>query len=554
MTVAGQLARGVGALSLAAGVTLSACWGAPSPPASPVRIWSDGLFEDWRGVPAAVTDSAGDAAEGSAVDLGTIHLHDDPQFLHLLVEVGDTVTVQAMPGTLEVVMEIGGDPGTGYSYGGVEGADLVVVLSRMWRQGGSQGAGVGVRRLGRGDPNGVEGASSVGLLVAPTSSSDRFEVRLDRRALADWSGIETPAAGDSIAVRLRFLALDSVADETETFHHRLATSPGRGPTLLPASAVARTPGTLRMVAWNVADGGFRDRRPAFERVVRGLNPDVVLLDEVHADVTMSELERFGDALAQGSGPEWRWWLAQGGGRQRTVVGARGLELLGDPALARIAYQPGALEGWLQRVGNEPEYPGMPPLSMLARAEGEGGLSATGAWVAWGGLEILFVPVDLQSAGYDGSPRDRLRELQARTLNRALAAALADRPGAGLVVGGDLNLVGSARPLEELRASLEAGGGNLQVARVERLRDRSLATWRSMDPRAPFSPGRLDYVLYRGGALNLEQAFIFDAEDLSAEALELLGIHASDSRASDHLPLVADFSLRRPASEAPVTAN
>lgn len=530
-------------LSVVAGVALSACSGPPSRPASPVRIWSDGLFHDWRGVPAAVTDSAGDAAEGSAVDLGTVHLHDDPHFLHLLAEVGETVTIQAMPGTLEVVMDIGGDPGDGYSYGGVEGADLVVVLSRTWGQEGPRGAGVGIRRLARGDPKSVESASSVGLLVAPAHSSDRFEVRLDRRALADWSGIEAPAAGDSIAVRLRFLALDSVADETDAFHYRLGTSAGADPPLLPASAVAGAPGTLRVVAWNVADGGLRDRTGPFARILAALSPDVVLLDEVYADVTMADLARFGDSLAPGSGPRWRWWLAQGGGRQRTVVGARGLEVVGDPSLVRIAHEPGALERWLQRVGSEPEYPGMPPPSMLAQAEVEGGLSATGAWVAWGGLEILFVPVDLQSAGYDGSPRDRLRELQARTLNRAVAAALADRVGAGVVVGGDLNLVGSTRPLEELLAGLEVGGGNLQVARVERLRDRSLATWRGLDPRDPFSPGRLDYMLYRGGVLGLERAFTFDAEDLSAEALELLGIHGSDSRASDHLPLVADFSRR-----------
>ena len=58
---------------------------------------------------------------------------------------------------------------------------------------------------------------------------------------------------------------------------------------------------------------------------------------------------------------------------------------------------------------------------LAEAEAEGGVSATGAWVTPGEREILFVPVDPQSAGYDGSPRDRLRELQARTLNRAVSA-------------------------------------------------------------------------------------------------------------------------------------
>ncbi|MYG81145.1 MAG: hypothetical protein F4187_04970 [Gemmatimonadetes bacterium] len=177
------------------------------------------------------------------------------------------------------------------------------------------------------------------------------------------------------------------------------------------------------------------------------------------------------------------------------------------------------------------------------AEGEGGLSATGAWVTVDGRDILFVPVDLQSAGYDGSPRDRLRELQARTLNRAVATALAERPGAGLVIGGDLNLVGSAHPLEELRRGLGIDGGDLAVARPVRLRDRSLATWRSTWGNDPFSPGRLDYVLYRGAGLRAQRAFVFDAADLTAEALGELGLRRSDTGHSDHLPLVVDFRMR-----------
>jgi len=160
-----------------------------------------------------------------------------------------------------------------------------------------------------------------------------------------------------------------------------------------------------------------------------------------------------------------------------------------------------------------------------------------------GRDILFVPVDLQSAGYDGSPRDRLRELQARTLNQAIAAALADRPGAGLVVAGDLNVVGSARPLDELRRGLGVGRRDLDVARVERLRDRSLVSWRSIWGEDPFSPGRLDYLLYRGAALRVERAFLFDAADMSEGARETLGILASDTEKSDHLPLVVDFGGR-----------
>ena len=129
-------------------------------------------------------------------------------------------------------------------------------------------------------------------------------------------------------------------------------------------------------------------------------------------------------------------------------------------------------------------------------------------------------------------------------NRAVAAAIADRPNTGLVIGGDLNLVGSARPLEVLRAGLGSGGGDLAIVRPERLRDRSLATWRGTRDGDPFSPGRLDYVLYRSSVLRVERAFVLDAADLTREALERLRIRESDTLQSDHLPLVVDFAFRR----------
>ena len=500
----------------------------------PVSIRTDGSFDDWSSVPAAVTDPLGDAPPGSPVDLGAVFVRDDPRFVHLLIDAGDTVTVQGMPGSIEVVLDADGDARTGGSYGGVDGADMVVVLSRQRDpMADRHGAGVGVRRIGEDGLGEIEGAGTVGLIVSPTHSSDRFEVRLERGAVV----------GDVVAGRLRYVRAGVIVDETPVFRHAMVTAAGADPPLLGADAVARTAGVLRVATWNVSDGNFRDRPEAFGRVLAALAPDVVLLDEVYADVTMKELARFGEGIGGEGGTAWDWWLAAGGGRQRTVVGARGLELRGEAELARVDHEPGALERWLREVGDEPESPRMPPPSRLARAEAEGGLSATGAWVAVDGRDILFVPVDLQSAGYDGSPRDRLRELQAGTLNRALAAVLAERPDAGLVIGGDLNLVGSARPLAHLRSGLGTAAGELGVARPARPRDRLLATWRSTREGDPFSPGRLDYVLYRESALEVERAFVFDAADLSPEALRGLGLRGSDTLVSDHLPLVVDFRVR-----------
>ena len=550
----GPLSRSVAVATIA----VAAC--APDPATSPAPpIWTDGAFDDWAAVPATVTDSLGDVPPGSPVDLGAVAVRDDPRFIHLLIDLGDTVTVQGMPGTIEVVLDADGDPGTGGSYGGVDGADLAVVLSRQRDPVADvYGVGVGVGRIGVGGLGDIESAATVGLLVSPTHSSDRFEVRLDRLRMRADRFAEQPdgaGAGDErplppetrtgmvLTGRLRYLRAGAVVDETPLFAHALTTPPGGDPPLLEADVVARTPNTLRVVTWNVSDGTFRERPEAFQRVLAALAPDVVLLDEVYADVTTSDLARFGEGLGGDGESSWSWWLAAGGGRQRTAVAARGLELRGEADLARVDHEPGALARWLREVGDVPESPRMPPPSALAGSEADGGLSATGAWVTVDGQDILFVPVDLQSAGYDGSPRDRLRELQARTLNRAVAAVLANRPDAGLVIGGDLNLVGSARPLGHLRSGLGGGGDDLEVARLERLRDRSLATWRSTRARDPFSPGRLDYILHRGAVLHIERAFVFDAADLSPVALQVLGVREPDTLESDHLPLVVDFRVR-----------
>lgn len=527
-----------------AGLIVLVSCGPPDPIASPRGVWTDGSFDDWDGVAPLVVDRSGDVPDGSPVDLGAIAAQDDPRFLHFLIDLGDTVTVQGLPGSVELVLNVDGDSATGGAHGGVDGADMAVVLTRQSDPAAdARGVGVGMRRIGQGGPGEVEPAGSVGLIVSPTHSSDRFEVRLDRGLLAGGPG-HLPAAGQGgfVAGRLRYLRAGAVVDESPLFTHRLATAAGEPPPLLDADAVARSPGAFRVVAWNVSDSSFHTNADAFQRVVSALRPDVLLLDEIYFSVTLEELVVFGEGIGLGE-EAWTWSLAQAGGRQRTAVGARGLSLRGEPAMARIDHGPGALEQWLQEVGDEPEAPRMPPPSALARNEARGGVSATGAWVTIEGVDVLFVPVDLQSAGYDGSPRDRLRELQARTLNGAIAAVVDGRPDPGVVVAGDLNLVGSTRPLSALRRGLGPDGTDLDVARLERLRDRSLATWRGIWREDPFSPGRLDYLLYRGEVLEVDRGFVFDAAALAPGAREVLGVGEMDTERSDHLPLVVDFRVR-----------
>jgi hypothetical protein len=114
------------------------------------------------------------------------------------------------------------------------------------------------------------------------------------------------------------------------------------------------------------------------------------------------------------------------------------------------------------------------------------------------------------------------------------------PGASVVIGGDLNLVGSTAPLDSLVRGLD-GGKDLAAVDTYRLSDGSMATWRNAGQ--VFTPGRLDYLLVPSSAFIPVRAFPFDVGELSDSLRERLGLDPEDSvLTSDHLPLVVDLSF------------
>jgi len=74
-----------GALLGAMAPGASAGGDAPLPP--PIVI--DGRFDDWKGVPIAIADPAGDVPEDAPpfndIDILSVRITDDPDFLYLLI-------------------------------------------------------------------------------------------------------------------------------------------------------------------------------------------------------------------------------------------------------------------------------------------------------------------------------------------------------------------------------------------------------------------------------------------------------------------------------------
>jgi endonuclease/exonuclease/phosphatase family metal-dependent hydrolase len=436
-----------------------------------------------------------------------------------------------MRGTLSILFDADDDPATGETFEGLHGVDLVVELSRRDRMDPSgYGSGMAVREIG---PTGTlgprENAGRRDLVVAPTSSATRFEIRLGRAG----SGRGGPAdlSGPATRVGLLFMSQGEVVDRTEVAALRLPPLELEDPPLW-SEPLDRT-GNVRVLVWNVSSERFRDRPERFARVMAAVDPDVLLLDEVYGAVTEAEVQAFLSRQELDAGAPWEFVLGTSGGRQKTVVASR-IGIRPEPALQQFPYPEGELDALAERF---------PEARRLFDLERERGLASVGAWVPVAGRPVLFVPIDLQSAGYDGSFQDELRILQARTLRNSVARALeASDPSAGVVIGGDMNLVGSPTPLDSLVRGLD-GGSDLIPVNAYRLTDRSMATWRN--DQQPFTPGRLDFVLVSGSTLSPTRAFAFDANELSDELRERLGIDPEDPiSTSDHLPLVIDLSLRQ----------
>jgi endonuclease/exonuclease/phosphatase family metal-dependent hydrolase len=152
---------------------------------------------------------------------------------------------------------------------------------------------------------------------------------------------------------------------------------------------------------------------------------------------------------------------------------------------------------------------------------------------------------LKCCGTKESKEDRARMAEATAIAGMLATALGQGPGSqawGVVIGGDLNLVGSRPPLEAIAQGADLDGSELLVAEPMRLGDHAMYTW--YDAGNAYTPGRLDYLLYSDAVAEAVNSFVLDTSVMSEAALARLGLDAGDTASSDHLPVVLDVRPSR----------
>jgi hypothetical protein len=507
-------------------VTLGAC---ASGERASEDVILDGLFDEWA-TAATVIDDPVDAMDAT-LDILSVQALDDGSWLYLALDVGNEVTLQSLPGTLHLLVDADGDRSTGSTFDDMIGVDLIVDLSAT-DDPEVRGSGFALRAIDdSGESREVE-RHALGLMAAPTWSAPRFELRISR------------LGGGGVAVldgRIRLKAVYEerglTRDDTGVGSYVFATRPSQGLLAEPPVVPPKADGAVRVAQWNVAVDRFTDNAAGFAAALSEGAPDVVLLDELPGDITAEELAAFFGLEPLRALGSWSFVLGETGGAQRAAVAARDRDVRPAAELAAVPYTDAAL-------GRLVDLSMQAPAGQSRRyfeAEAGRGLSTAGAWVDVGGRPTLFVAVDLQSGGWDGSLQDQLRTLQGSVLRERILAELGES-SAPLVIGGDFNLVGSRAPLFQLSRSLDADGSDLVAADARRLGQRTYATWRN--PRDRFTPGRLDFVLISDAALTTTGAFALAPEDLGDEALGRLGLDRAGlyRSLSDHVPLFVDIRV------------
>jgi len=436
----------------------------------------DGKTADWGTVPPVFTSSA---------FLRELRVVGDERRVYLRLTFDRELNIHALPGTLTLAAN--GEAEISFSSDGISVSTLD-------------------RGVARPAPTGV---SDLGIAAAPSFAARDVEIGIAR----GWKGL---LAGRAVRWRLYVRDGSGKLIEQRSFSTALPALRISSPPEDKIDPLRRAPNAgFRVVAWNIARRRWQENPEPYRRVLRALQPDIVLLDEVSDQTSSDFIASFLRSLRPEGSP-WNFVIAKTVGTERGLVGST---LPMTAAIGELRHREETLRQY--------------------------GISAAGAYVTMGSRTLLVTAIDLVCCGNaPGSKQEQRREAEVAVISEALREALRTRTANAVITGGDLNLVSTRKAMDMLRWKMDPAGGDLAEDESLRLDGKAMWTW-SGPPGEPsqFVKGKLDYLLHSPSTLVLERSFVFDSADLGAKWREHHQIQAADSTVSDHRPVVADYRWR-----------
>ena len=460
----------------------------------------DGVFDDWAAI-EGLEDSF--TEDTPAVDFLEMKVTSDAEHLYVYVRLASDLDLTDVlyPHNLFLQIDIDMDASTGYPVREGFGSELGIDFNSLFAY----------TNFGPADQVNF---SEIGLVISPTVTSKEFEFALRRDVILETGDVLFPQ--DSIRLLFRDTQYDDeLPDVGGSFVYDF--NEASASQLAPISVAKGHPSFIRVCAYNVLGNGLIHpvRQSRFERIVPALDADVYLFSEC-GNTTATEVKSLLD----------NWLPLQSDvGWQTTKNG----DLI-------TASRWNHLQSWTNIPKQHPLLVNVPD--------------------SLGG-PMLFINSHLSCCGNDAARQDQVDEMMAWVVQNE-GNLTVNTP---VVYAGDLNLVGYAQQLETLlegdivqtqtygQGGMPDWDGTPWADALPRLTHQPFTyTWRD-DGDGNFPPGRLDFVLYSDAVIDQEHAFVLETETLPEEVLAEFGLMQGDTHAaSDHLPVVMDFSVLQPMTQ------
>jgi endonuclease/exonuclease/phosphatase family metal-dependent hydrolase len=298
--------------------------------------------------------------------------------------------------------------------------------------------------------------------------------------------------------------------------------------------ISRSPDVaFRVLSWNVSGSAFTEQSADYRKILRLLDPDILLLDEIEGGRTPEEIAAVVRGIRGGRDTTWHMVIGAGGGYQRGVVLSR-LPVSPVPAFALLSYPADAMAELRSLMDDSTWTRTKPNL--------DAGIPAGAAIIDLGRRRILAVTVDLQSGAGTPNWQEARRLIEVREIQNALQQVLRTTRVDAVLMAGDFNAVTTIMPLARITNPYPEPHFAIVPAQAIHLDGSESWTW---DGRGtPYPTQALDFSLYSPVSLEPLNAFAFSTEDLSPGALAEADLQVGTSRlVSDHLPIVVDYRWR-----------
>lgn len=456
----------------------------------------DGRFEDWSKIPM-ILDNPMEQTSSEGVDLIHLGITDDAEQLYFLLQIDQEILWQ-LNNNITLYLDTDDDPTTGEAIGGI-GAEVSFTFGERQGQ---------LHDKPRTLPLEYQ---DLGLLGAPSMTSSQFEWALSWDAQTE-DGRKTLPKGP-----FRVLLVAEEGGDMLPDHGGLRYVPRLSPRP-PVTEVKleRTESThLRLLTHNVNRRHFHpDKKDAFTRVYRALQPDLLLMQEAYEGSAEAILDYFRPALPL---PRSGQWYAYKAGAEATVL------LSPYPAKEVVP------------LGNSAAY-----LLQLPRKNEP---------------QLVLIALSMPCCRQDSARQAEADQIMAFVRDlQTLGGSWDVPPGTPIVLAGDANLVGFKKQyLTLLNGAIQDeathgqafepdwDGTALQDLHPQALQRPHTYTWRG----SGFFPGRLDYVFYTDSALKIGRCFVFDTVNLPPTALKKYQLRERDAPETyKHMPLVVDMILEK----------